>query len=211
MRSQWFWVVVLTLVALLSCAKATPKQPSWPPAKATSAAFPVSIPKTVFIDPSFKENERDSLYEALMAWTYATRGIVHWTVAKGPIPDGDLPWKGEGCSPIIVLMKMNSTSETIKNLDSEYGTEPGYHAVAYTQTSCVANITYFIWDRLDSESDFAITAKHELGHQLRLNHLPKNNLMSPSIDQSSKCITKADLGLFCKVHSCDAATLQPCD
>jgi predicted Zn-dependent protease len=143
----------------------------------------------VYIDPAFKEEQQQSINNALLEWQFDTNQTVTFTVVNQKV----------SYNPIIVIMAS----------DKEY-----FRKHHHSTTVGVANFrgidTNIFIDVNQNKRNFHQISLHELGHALGLEHDDRHTVMYEWTDGASSYLTCKDMKAFCKEWNCDADSFVLC-
>lgn len=200
-----FLVYIVILFGLQSCIKTQTEslvKEMIIPTNVSGERLP--FPTTYFVPPEFNDIEFQLMEEGIDEWNKATNGIVkinlqRWTPKTEFTPEyycyykEKTIWKKYSTDEItkqIFYHMRTDTCRTKKNKNSKFA-----------GLSC-GNYILLIEDYLPTDIRFKTVFKHELGHQLSLEHTKDNYPSIMSRDAGSNKITKWDILQFCSIYSC---------
>lgn len=148
--------------------------------------------RVLYIDPSFTEQEKVSIVDAVTAWNAALAGNGHVEIISDPKQAADAFW--------------------IKPCPLIWGDSPATHlAGAVMDDNRICMFTETIHWSADSgpqlaqdlgyDLQFARITAHELGHVFGLPHTQDENAIMRS-GGSGTCVTDVDISLFCAEKMC---------
>jgi hypothetical protein len=179
----------------VSCAARIPQERS-PKSHTVFAIFHTH--KTVYIDDSFDDEQRDNIYLAMKSWEYSTSGIANFTFVDSK---SDLP---KGVDSIIVE-PVSEKDENVVKFDAEIKKkrESGVTLAVHLPGSNyrISKIIVVISRVRDNLGELI---KHETGHALRLTHSEnRNSIMYFMINEGAQNITSIDIQTFCQIYWCN--------
>jgi len=176
---------------------------------------PHAFPHVLHIDSRFTPAEQAGIIDAVDEWETATGGLVR---IKPVITDGMIApthigdYRTDGRHAIFRMhdSKLFSSSKTAGKADIG------------DRFSCANNIWLDVdaikrdgkdLKKLGMEKTVKVFAMHELGHHFGLQH-PSNwgekgrQLMQPTTDHQTYCISPADLYHFCRIYDCQGYNVK---
>jgi predicted Zn-dependent protease len=158
--------------------------------------FPIYIK----IDWSFNQQQRDSIERSIESWRYVSNDKINiipvWNQSHSDIPTYELLDNYNGMFMWYLSKKdpFNLSPELIKKV-KKYN---GYYIPSKNNNS--ANILVF--NEKKDPLTFQNVILHELGHLLRLKHIPYvHSIMYPVSDYQT-CISQWDANELCALYNC---------
>ncbi len=198
-------VFVLALVALMGCSTVgTGTAPSAYTANPPPAGVvPEIVP--VWIDKQFTAEHRAAIHDAFSQWNTALNGYENFTIVSDafdmePSTLDQVVSTGQG---LIVLRR--STHDDIMVLLPD-----GVLGWVDTDMQSEAHVLNLVEDAIGNR-DLVSIAMHEIGHTLRLPHLPvKHTLMYPSYRYGSPCVDQFTVQTLATVRGWEWHALNFC-
>ncbi len=155
--------------------------------------------RTLYVDPSFSDEEQEAIISAAIIWTCKTHYIVNIGIVF-------LPSKNIDATDGIIILPISRYNPDIIGLDEfNQHTTLGF----FTREGAVPSIN-LVSSRIEDE-EYQTVVLHELGHALGLKHNSTvdgiGTLMYPSINFGAPTITNDDLVNFCKLYKCNSLEL----
>lgn len=214
LRQKILSLLVSLVVMLTACAGTNPVCHS--PAHIVMPGS-VIVSVNVYIAKQFTEQERANIINGILMWQRATNGLLQIKLVAYdasqtvPRPAGLVNGVEERT---VLIQRASSHDEWVIKWDKEHAKPKGQPqtmvlGICYgSELKNVAKV-WLVENRLTTDGIEVITAAHEFGHAMNLDHVSDtNSTMSKQLsDKENKCVTKDDLHEFCSKHDCDPSGL----
>ncbi len=198
-------VCLVAIVSLIACSSAhsPPGGGLYTEHAAPKGNVPEVVP--VYIDKRFSDSHRSAIHESFSQWNIALNGYESFRIASDtfdmePNIIQDIIASGQG---LLVLRR--STSDPVM----EELPEGVLGWVMMTQGE-EAHVLNLVEDAVGNR-DITSICSHEIGHTLRLPHLPvKGTLMYPSYRNGSPCIDRFTVQTLATIRGFDWKLLNWC-
>lgn len=149
---------------------------------------------SVFIDPSFTEEELIIINDGLNQWQESTGFYINWKIKnwKNRFTENSCIQSG------LIIIKTHSESAIVKEIEKEIGFKiAGYHFGK--KTKCSRDVILIVADRkIHNKKNYLIVVLHELGHVLGLDHTSHTSVMSYNSMYNLQQLTQYDIESFFK-------------
>ncbi len=198
-------ICLTVLVLLIACSSAHS-----PPGGGlyTEHAGPVgNMPEVVpvYVDKKFSDKHREAIHESFAQWNIALNGYESFTIVSDtfdmePSTIQDVIASGQG---ILVLRRM-TTDPLLEELPE------GVLGWVMMTPGEEAHVLNLVEDAVGNR-DLTAIASHEIGHTLRLPHLPvKGTLIYPSYRYGSPCVDLFTVQTLATVRGWDWKAMNYC-
>lgn len=205
-RHALFALVTVTLFA--ACSSVHLAENPFGPMGYTEHEAPVgNMPEVVpvYVDKKFTDAHREAIHSAFAQWNLALNGyeefkIVSDTFDMEPAVIQDIMATSQG----LVVLRRSSTDPIMEEMPE------GVLGWVMMPEGSEAHALNLVEDSVGNR-DLSSIAMHEIGHTLRLPHLPvKHTLMYPSYVNGSRCIDLFTVQALATVRNWDWHKLNNC-
>ncbi len=213
---RWMRCALTVCLLALGCARQAP-EPFTVGKLGGEPTKPATV--TVHADTDFTQEERADMLLAANIWRWQTSGLADINVVFD-LDFSSIQSLGELlASDEVLVVRAEEGSSSVLAADASsncegcvlgWMTSGGIHAPKLLHPIQGA----FIVSRMNQVEGRQLKVMlHEFGHLLGLPHSPSvQGIMYPaSITDTTNCLKKSDLALFCTVNECSGALLYPCE
>ncbi len=180
-------------VAVIACAGIPTHDPVYTKNPAPAGIVPEKVP--VWIDKRFSAVHRTAIHEAFRQWDIALNGYESFDIVSDafdmePSVIESIDFTGQG----LLVLRRSKADPLLEDLPD------GVLGWVSTDLQTEAHVLNLVEDAIGNRDLTSIT-EHEIGHTLRLPHLPaKGTLMFPSYRFGSPCVDQFTVRVLATVR-----------